>query len=161
MMRRNNAAGVSKMSIANDFLRSAQSQAQRAAGQLSSCEGPMSTLAGAGLRFTELSHRCADGLLSQTLASARGALADGVSRLQAAAQADNWGALYRAQLDAAPASRERIASELAAAWRIFADTGRELGVLARETARDLAGHARTVRRARRARRRRRPHTAGL
>jgi hypothetical protein len=161
MMRRTNCDGSTDMAITSDFLRTAQHQAERAAGRLSGCESAMSTLAGAGLRLTELSHRCADGLLNQSLASARGALADGVSRLRTAAQADSWSTLYRGQLEATPASRQRLASEVAATWRIVASAGRELGVLASETARELAGEAGSARSSRRTRRRSRPDTARL
>ena len=159
MMRRSNAAGATHMPM--DFLRTAQHQAERAAGQLSGCEGAISTLAGAGLRLTELSHRCADGLLNQTLASARGALADGVSRLRSAAQADSWSALYRGQLEATPASRDRVTSEVAAAWRILAGAGRELGTLARDTTRELVGQMPLRPAPRRSRRRSRPDPARL
>ena len=144
------------MPMSSDFLRTAQHQAERAAGQLSGCEGAMTTLAGAGLRLTELSHRCADSLLNQTLASARGALADGVSRLRTAAQADSWGALYRGQLDATQASRDRLAGEVAAAWRILSGAGQELGTLARDTARELVGQIPAAPAPRRPRRRSRP-----
>jgi hypothetical protein len=161
MMRRNNAAGATHMPMSSDFLRTAQHQAERAAGQLSGCDSAISTLAGAGLRLTELSHRCADGLLNQTLASARGALADGVSRLRTAAQADSWSALYRGQLEATPASKHRVTSEVAATWRLLAGAGREFGSLARETARQLVGQIPSTPGPRRSRRRSRPVHAQL
>jgi hypothetical protein len=161
MMHRTMRSRSSKMPIGSDFLRTAQQQAQRAAGQLSGCESAVSTLAGAGLRFTELSHRCADGLLNQSLASARGALADGVERLRAAAEANSWGALYRVQLAANSVSGKRLASEAEATWRILAGASRELGALARDTARELTGQMRSARGSRRARRRSPPNGAGL
>lgn len=142
-------------------MRATQRQAELAAQRLGIVETPLAQLAGASLRLTALSHRCADRLLQQGLISAQGALADGVGRLRTAAQAESWSTLYRGQLNATSASRQRLAAEAASAWDIVATSAREFATLARETTSQLRDGKSTPRRGRPVRRRSRSGVAGL
>ncbi|HUN25518.1 MAG TPA: phasin family protein [Steroidobacteraceae bacterium] len=118
-------------------LRAAQRSAAQAAEHLETAEPQIATLTEAGLRFTELSYRCVDRLLRQSIASAQGALTDGAQRLRATAKAESLQALYAAQRASLPASRERLVRELEATWRIVAAAGREVAALAESTGREL------------------------
>jgi len=61
--------------------------------------------------------------------------------LRMVAQASDLVSLYQGQRATLPASRERIAQELQATWRIVALTTQELAQLARTARGDLAGTA--------------------
>jgi hypothetical protein len=100
-------------------------------------EERLATLAEAGQRLTDLSHRCLGQLLQQGQTSARGALADSAERLRIAAHASSLGALYKEQRAALPASRARLVSELESTWQIVAAVGRELSELAHSTGSEL------------------------
>ena len=121
--------------------RAAKRSASLAAQGVESAEGRIPTLTAAGRRLTEISHRCADQLLAQGLAGIKGALTDGAARLRMVAQASDLVSLYQGQRATLPASRERIAQELQATWRIVALTTQELAELARAARVDLAGAA--------------------
>ena len=121
--------------------RAAKRSASLAAQGVESAEGRIPTLTAAGRRLTEISHRCADQLLAQGLAGIKGALTDGAARLRMVAQASDLVSLYQGQRATLPASRERIAQELQATWRIVALTTQELAQLARTARGDLAGTA--------------------
>ncbi len=137
-------------------LRRAQREAGRTAERLEHAAPRLTALTEAGLRLTELSCRCVDQLVRQSLASAHGALEDGAERLRMTARARSVSALYAEQLDALPASRARIAKELQATWKIVASTSRELVEIAQSAREELvqsdragggrsAAHARKVR----------------
>jgi hypothetical protein len=121
--------------------RAAQRSASLAADGVDSAHGRIPALTAAGRRLTEISHRCADQLLAQGLAGIKGALTDGAERLRLAAQANDLASLYHGQRATVRASRERIAQELQATWRIVALTTQELAELARAARVDLAGAA--------------------
>ncbi len=118
-------------------LRVARREAGRTAERLEHAGPRLTALTEAGLRLTELSCRCVDQLVRQSLASAHGALEDGAERLRMTARARNIGALYAEQRDALPASRARIAKELQATWKIVASTGRELVEIAQSAREEL------------------------
>ncbi len=118
-------------------LRLAQREAARAAERLDTAGPRLTALTEAGLRLTELSCRCVDRLVRQSLASAHGALTDGAERLRMTARARSIGALYADQRAALPASRARVARELQATWKIVASTGRELVEIAQAARNEL------------------------
>lgn len=78
-------------------LRLAQREAGRAAERLDTAGPRITVLTEAGLRLGELSCRCVDRLVRQSLASTQGALTDGVERLRITARARSLGALYAEQ----------------------------------------------------------------
>ncbi len=123
-------------------LRVARREAGRTAERLENAGPRLTALTEAGLRLTELSCRCVDRLVRQSLASAQGALADGAERLRMTARARSIGALYAEQWDALPASRARIAKELGATWKIVASTGKELVQIAQSARDELVQHHR-------------------
>jgi hypothetical protein len=126
-------------------LRLAQREAGRAAERLDTAEPRITALAEAGLRLSELSCRCVDQLVRQSIASTQGALTDGVERLRITARARSLGALYADQRAALPASRARVAQELQATWKIVASTGRELVQIAQSARSELKQRGRTER----------------
>ena len=127
----------SAQGYAGRALRAARRGAKQAAERLEGAEPRIATLTQAGLRLTELSCQCIEKLMRQSVASAHGALADGAQRLRMTAQAQSLRELYAEQRAALPASRERLARELEATWRIVASTGREVAELAQSTGREL------------------------
>ncbi|HTT01841.1 MAG TPA: hypothetical protein VMG11_07080 [Steroidobacteraceae bacterium] len=122
---------------ADRALRLAQSSADRVSTRMPAVEECLVTLAAAGLRLADLSHRCLGELLKQGHTSARGALADSADRLRMTSRASSLGALYKEQRDALPASRARLLSELESTWQIVTAAGRELSELARSTGSEL------------------------
>jgi hypothetical protein len=148
-------------------LRLARRGAERAADRIEAEEPRITALTEAGLLATEVSCRCLDRLVRQGLGSAKGALNDSAERLRISARAESFAALYAAQRASLPASRERVAKELGAAWKIVVSTGRELADIARSTRDELgkssASRGRVRSRARRSttRRTRRPPQRGV
>jgi hypothetical protein len=140
--------------------RAAKRSASLAAAGVESAERRIPALTSAGRRLAEISHRCADQLLAQGLAGIKGALTDGAERLRMAAEASDLASLYQGQRTTLPASRERIAQELQATWRIVVLTTQELAELARTAGGDLAGKAGHAA-ATRTRPRRRPRSKAL
>lgn len=130
---------------ADRAFRLAQWGARRTAVGIETAEPRLTTLAQAGLRATEASCRCVDGLVRQGLQSARGALTDGAERLRKTAQARDLATLYHEQRVSLPTSRARIAREIEATWKIMTSTGRELAEIAQSTREDLAKGSRARR----------------
>jgi len=126
-------------SYAEQVLHLAQRGAKRAAEHVEAAGPRMATLAGAGLKLTEITFRCVDQLLRQGIESAQGTLDDGARRLRLSAKARTFGALYAAQRAALPKTRRRVAEDLETTWRIMSSASRDIVELARSTRSEFAG----------------------
>jgi phasin family protein len=123
----------------------ARQSVARAASRVLAAKRSVRTLAAAGQRLSSLSNRYFERMLGQQAHMVEGIIDDGAERLKRAAHADGLREMLAEQKSTLAASGQRLRKEARAAWKIAADTSRELRGLATETYDQLVHGAKTPR----------------
>ncbi|HEU4530482.1 MAG TPA: phasin family protein [Steroidobacteraceae bacterium] len=123
----------------------ARGSALGAAERVAAAKQPVRTLALAGQKLSNLSNRYFEQLFGQQAHTLEGVIEAGVVRLKRAAKAESVRKLVEDQRELGTASRERLAEDLKATWKIARDTGSELRDLAVETYAELVHGVKTSR----------------
>jgi phasin family protein len=121
-----------------------------AATRVDAAKKPVDVLAKAGQDLNTLAHRYTSDLIDLQVSVVKGVLADGAARLRDLARSESVAEAYASQVEALPASRDRLVKNAQGLWGIIEGTGREAGSIVFGTYAELVRPApakKTVKRA--------------
>jgi phasin family protein len=133
MTEQTNALAEQAQKFREDPVESARGAATGSAEGLKSLKDPVRVIARSGVKLTAISQNALQGLIELQSEIVTSALTDAVNRLERAARADNVIDLMQEQAEALRATRDRMVDEVARAFAIFKDAGRDVGEVATQT----------------------------